>query len=230
MLNKSQVKYLASLLEDDFEKIFSGYRFKAHENNKIVVKYDEFKNNMELDDIRFHWLLGNNSYIAGGAVLAWIMSESFNNDTDFFFTNINSAKAFENLVEGYGFVESGNTNETRTYTYNEDSSIIQLVGINDPPRVGGYGHRMGGNLFMDPVDTLSKFDFTVSQFAVDCEYLYTFKQSMIDTITKSLYLVSDYTKKDRLNKYLAKGFNKMKTETYTRRPIAEYKTRNRNWY
>ena len=37
-----------------------------------------------LDDIRFHWMLSDSIYMAGGAVIAWIWPEAVNEDFDFY--------------------------------------------------------------------------------------------------------------------------------------------------
>jgi hypothetical protein len=220
MLNESQIEYLASLISNrnmliKHNDIVTGIKI-APNNKQLVIDYNEFKYNMGLKDIKFHWLLGKNSYIAGGAACAWVLSETFNTDTDLFFTNVESANALCNLIEGFNFYNILNTETTATYKYKyEDGTecLIQLIGVNDPPYEDIYYGVIGGKAFNLPFDTIKKFDFTVVQLAIDCDNIYTYSDCLYDLLTMSLNttgITNTFNIGFRTEKYLKKGFFKLK--------------------
>lgn len=181
----------------------------------IKINYEEFKNRLGLNDIRFHWLLSDNVYIAGGAVLSWVYPEISSGDTDFFFTNISAALRFDEFIRGYEFKLTKNSRYTKTYNY-KDQFDIQLVGINDPPIKSSFTKGIyGGRFFRMPIDTFKDFDFHASMFAVDCDYFYTRADAIESIISMDLTKNNkSHVNKNRFYKYVNKGFKPVKGVFY----------------
>src|SRR5574337_405011 len=130
MLNNSQIEYLTSLCELNVSK-YGNIIISAYTKNKsktIRCKYEDFKNALGLDDIRFHWMLTDKAYLAGGCCLNWIWGENKNEDIDFFFAHKTHAENFKNLIKNYGFEETCESKYALTFFNREEKIILQIIG------------------------------------------------------------------------------------------------------
>lgn len=171
-------------------------------NDNLRMRYNWIKANMELDDIRFHWLTTKNSFIAGGAVLNWMLQEENNEDTDFFCIDKETSERFDSVIKTY-FSFARETHCAKTYMGIEDGVILQTVGTTCSP----------GSFFGRPEEIIKRFDMDVCKFAVDSDTVYTTPSAIIDLISKSLHYNPDNQIKyitqssmQRLFKYSRKGF------------------------
>lgn len=200
-LDIKQLQYLCGLSDFDIcyiDGIMTG--IKPGKFKYIKVPYNEFRQNMGLDDLRFSWLLGHNNMIAGGSVLTWIFKRDNKSDWDFFFTNQESADNFKRIIEGFGFVETKESTYATTHFHPEDKVVIQVVGATNTDWADGRAYGT-------PHEVISRFDMGLCRFAVDCDFLYTTTDAIRDLITKSIRIYDN--KKliiDRLVKYRSKGF------------------------
>ena len=207
MLNGKQISYLIRLgdlnavVQDNAAVGLIPRKKLRH----IEVSYDDFKKAMGLDDIRFHWMLGPNVFLAGGAVLEWIDSEFASKDFDFYFTNKQSSLAFENLVLTYQFVKINSSSLTDTYK-TDDGAIIQLVGVNERETTNYYGEKVPREWMLVPKDALDRFDFHATQFAVDSDKFYTTNKALESLLSKLLTLNAEKTSERRYKRYIEKGF------------------------
>lgn len=196
MLTNKQVKYLCKV--SDLEpKIHNGIIYGVGSLNKdsknIVIPYDVFVSEMDLEHPRLHWLLSHNGFMAGGAVLSWLLQDNQNNDIDFFFRNHDAAINFANFITQYDFVETNDTDYAKTFFNEEEGIILQVVGAGNAE----YKKLTDGtqvSLFGTPQDVISTFDISVCQFALDCDNLYSNRNAISDLITRTLS-VSDIGKK-----------------------------------
>jgi len=205
MLSEEKARTLVGFIEKQKVKSWLAGIINLKKEDALKIDYKKFRDALGLEDLRFHWLTSENAYISGGAVIAWIDSSIVNEDTDFFFTNIDSALRFEKLIQGYECTKLKDSEITRTYTY--EDSVLQLVGINDPPRSGGYSSIIGGKAFCDPVTQMERFDFHASMFAVDCDYIYIVPDAIRSLISMKLTKSHNMTVSEgRFKKYIKKGF------------------------
>lgn len=192
MLTNKQVKYLCKV--SDLEpKIHNGIIYGVSKLNKdntnIVVPYDTFVKEMDLEYPRLHWLLSHNGFMAGGAVLSWLLQDNQNNDIDFFFKNKNAAADFASFITQYDFVETNDSKYAKTFFNEEGNIILQVVGSGDAE----YKNQPDGSkasLFGTPQEVINVFDISVCQFAIDCDNFYSNRSSILDVITKNLNIVS----------------------------------------
>ncbi len=204
MLNSYQIQYLAKLANLSLYYIddttISGVG-KAKSKVFIKCPYKNFKIGMGIDDIRFHWLLGDNNFMAGGNVLNWIWGENKNEDVDFFFKNAESAENFILFLESVGAKMTKETGYARTLFEEKSKAIIQVVG-NVSNSSLGVPHG-------DVSEILGSFDIEVCKFAVDLENVY-FTQTALQHLIRLQLETTDSIKLDkavyRINKYIKKGF------------------------
>jgi hypothetical protein len=174
----------------------------------ITIPYEQFKNHMGLEDIRFNWLLGKNNYMAGGLVLNWINSEQKNDDVDFYFFNPQAVENFEVLItELCGFKFTHRSNYAQTYYNPDTNTILQIVdGFIEEIQDGIKGERI---LIGEPKEVLSGFDFGLCRFAVDENNVFTSVYSIRDLLSKSIRLYKVWNSEQtaaRIMKYNKKGF------------------------
>lgn len=169
-------------------------------DKEIKYPYELFKENMGLDDIRLHWLLGHNNIIAGGSVLNWVWGEETHEDIDFFFRGKEYAETFKHFIKNIGFISSRTSAYAETFFNREGKLIVQVVGGKDTTKdFRAYG---------PPDMILENFDMHVCKFAVDCDYIYTTTRAIQDL----LKLTIDTTGHEkppfllRCLKYIKKGF------------------------
>lgn len=204
MLNNYQIQYLAKLTNLNLYYIddttISGIG-KSKNENIIKCPYENFKVGMGLSDIRFHWLLGDNNFMAGGNVLNWIWGENKNEDVDFFFKNAESAENFILFLESVGARMTKETGYARTLFEEKSKAIIQVVGNINNSAIGVPHGEIS--------EILGSFDIEVCKFAVDVENVY-FTQAAIQHLIRLQLETTESIKPDkaiyRINKYIKKGF------------------------
>jgi len=202
MLNQNQIKALAKIAGlrlnyiDDVPVSVLG-----SDDRYIQYPYEDFKSELELDDIRLQWLLGMDNFVAGGSVLNWIWGEDTNQDVDFFFRQGDKIDTFTAFIESIGFVYTRDTMYAKTYFEPNDNLVIQVVGHIDDSHTTFYS-------FGHPTQIIDRFDIHLCKFAVDKDYVYMSTQAVRDL----LKLTVDATGHEkplfinRLFKYIQKGF------------------------
>lgn len=201
MLNVDQIKFLSKVANIKVKMVGDiPISVKRISDREIKYPYELFKQNMGLDDIRLHWLLGHNNIIAGGSVLNWVWGEDTHEDIDFFFRGEEYAENFKLFIQNIGFVSSRISDYAETFFNREGKLIVQVVGgINSTKDFRAYG---------PPSMILENFDMHVCKFAVDCDYLYTTARAIQDL----LKLTIDTTGYEKIHflprclKYIKKGF------------------------
>lgn len=173
------------------------------DNEVLSYPYDNFKIGMGLEDMRFAWLLGENNFIAGGAVMNWVWQEGKNEDVDFFFKNRESADMFVTFLESIGSVEKKSTSYARTLFNKESKAIMQVVGPQENKPVGPVA-------FGTVEETISRFDIDVCKFAIDVDNIYFTQGAILDLIRLTIE-ANDSMRAEtavyRISKYLKKGFH-----------------------
>lgn len=199
MLNTAQIEYLAGLSGCRIIKINQEpvSIVRPDKNRKIVVPYENFKNNMGLEDLDWQVLCGQYNMIGGGAALNWVWQEEKNEDIDFFFLNNEGKRVFASFISApsFGFHCSRETGYADTYFNAERNITFQLVSLH-------YG---------TPFEILAHFDFGVCKWIVDADNLYTYAHTISDLLAMRL---SDTNNKTgikgsfvaRVLKYYRKGF------------------------
>jgi hypothetical protein len=177
-------------------------------HREIKYPYEQFREEMGLEDLRLNWLLGNNNMIAGGSVLNWIWGENTHGDIDFFFKDEEYADIFVQFIKGIGFKLTSETGYAATYFEPLQGVILQVIGN---PERSSYSQQGAKNKFTAygiPQEVIDNFDFHVCKFAVDADYLYTTSRAIQDL----LKLTIDNTGNEknyfltRVLKYNRKGF------------------------
>lgn len=161
-------------------------------DNFYRCSYDDAKKAMGAEDMRFHWLLTEKLYMAGGSVLNWVWGENKNEDFDFFLTEPNIDFALLNFIKEIGFVKVNKTHYADTYS-DKNNTLVQIVNLQ-------YG---------TPEKILSNFDINVCRFAVSSEYFYTTRRAVIDLLSMTITLGAKSNNNkaiSRLLKYSRKGF------------------------
>ena len=214
MLNNEQCKILARYAE---LKIISDNGLmcsvgEADKNALIKIRLEEFVDRMQLEPMRLSWLLGNNNYIAGGAVLNWILQENKNEDIDFFVKDEEAANMFISFILGLGFVFSSNSGYATTFFNSETGLILQVI------------RRFMGS----PERIISTFDINLCKFAIDADHLYTQRYAVLDLLSNMIRINDNHTTKfnilDRVLKYQRKGFfipNSLRKRLYYKEPVKE---------
>jgi hypothetical protein len=225
MLNNSQVKFLSEMCNLNIHKygdVVISVNDRSNKNKVIKHNYEDFKNNMGLDDIRFHWLLSNKTYISGGSALNWIWGEHKNEDFDFFFINNETAQNFKMLIANYGFEETCESKYALTFFNREEKIILQIIGSQGK---GKPDEKFNGFIpFGTPEETIQRFDINVCRFAVDGEFVYTTVGAVLDLINRVVKITEEkYNTKERITKYNQKGF-------FLPNPEAQPKEDTSGWY
>jgi len=190
MLTQEQVKFLCYVSDLELKKhnnIPYGVYKKETTYKDVLVPYNEFKKLMGLEDPRLHWLLSYNGFMAGGAVLAWLLQDDSGNDIDFFFRNKDAANSFSLFIGQYDFVETNDTTYAKTYFNYEESVILQVVGGGEAENKKLHDGT-AVSLFGSPMEIINNFDISVCKFAVDCDNFYSNRNAIADLITRTLHL------------------------------------------
>jgi hypothetical protein len=208
MLNETQVAYLMSLASfDRLESNGVTYAFVPRSSGVVQVNYPDFKAAMGLDDIRFHWMLGERNHLAGGSVLAWVTSETNTGDWDLFFEDKDSADGFARFIESYGF-KMFNESRYALSCYNYDERVmVQLVGAGTG--ISYWDGMLSSNrkLFGSPLDVIEGFDISVCKWAVSSDYVFATVEAIRDTITRSIRVANNTPGIERrMIKYRVKGY------------------------
>lgn len=198
MLSSRQIKYLAQAA--NINLVLSGntpIAVSRTSDYNIKVPYQQFAGQMGLDDIRLHWLLGQQNMMAGGAVLNWVWGEERHEDIDFFFESPDGRNDFKLFIENIGFKLSRVSGYAETFFSAESGMIIQLVG-RDADKDSYFG---------DVTTVIGAFDMYVCRWAVDADHVYFTSRAVQDL----LRLVIDTTGKEKETGYLRqRGFKYMR--------------------
>ena len=206
-------------------------------HREIKYPYEQFREEMGLEDLRLNWLLGTNNMIAGGSVLNWIWGENTHGDIDFFFKDEEYADIFVQFIKGIGFQLTLETGYAATYFEPLQCVILQVVGNPDRTPINPYAQAVEKNSFEaygTPQEVLENFDFHVCKFAVDSDYIYTTSRAIQDL----LKLIIDNTGKEkyyfvsRILKYNRKGFflsPKIKRDITYAKPVQDKNEDNFDW-
>lgn len=223
MLNNQQVIFLADIADLSIHRVDGvpvAIGVNTNHDDKVhSVEYKYFREQMGLEDLRFHWLLGEKNYIAGGSVLNWIWQENTQEDTDFFFEDKDSADTFAYFLESIGLKETKNSGYARTFFSQENGAIIQVVGGRDSgerspmgnmytPAPPGFPKPLDLNYGTTP-DILGRFDIELCKFATDADYVYFTSNSVSDLIRLEIETTESMKEESavyRLTKYIRKGF------------------------
>ena len=228
MLNKSQIQFLANKAQLDVythDGIITGVNNRQHRSASIWCPYEEFKNGLGREDIRFHWLLSDKAYLAGGSCLNWVWGENKNEDYDLFFTNADTLENVYRWIVNFGFEETLNTKYARTMFNKEAKVAIQLVGNKDVEHWGDIGEELRFVSFDRPTKTIGRFDLDVCKFAVDVNAVYFTVGAVLDLLNLTINAkITKNSTHDRILKYNRKGFYIPKIEE-----VMENATRN-EWF
>lgn len=160
----------------------------------IAIPYEDFKKEMSLSDMRFHFLLGKKNYLAGGSVLDWINGDKVHNDYDMFFENYGeSAVAMKSILESLGLKSVGSSGYAESFVSPEDNTIIQLV------------YFISGHI----EDILSGFDMSICSFAIGSDSIYTTDKAIYDLATRRIAkqtAVTGSTNDIRMVKYYKRNY------------------------
>lgn len=204
MLSNYQVEYLAKKAELKVHWLDNNTPIGIGRGSDDIVcyPYEDFKLGMGLEDIRFHWLLGDNNFIAGGSVLNWVWQESKNEDTDFFFKTPESSETFMLFLESVGVKKTKETGYAKTLFDSDSNAIIQVVGNRN------LENNDTGAFYGDVYHILKRFDIELCKFAVDIDNVYFTRRAIQNLISLQLEATDFLESKSiyRIEKYLRKGF------------------------
>jgi hypothetical protein len=204
-MNNAQVEYLTSLAGFEVARVDGTViSFKPRPSKCIVVPYDQFKAAMGLEDIRFHWLLGQRNMLAGGSVLAWITDQPNTGDYDLFFTNKTNADDFERFILAFDFKVARESKYALTLFSYESNATLQIVGGGER---ANYYDSLDRKLFGTPQEVLEGFDIGLCKMAVTADHVYLAPQAIRDLLSKSARAEGDTSQiENRLIKYCVKGY------------------------
>lgn len=152
-------------------------------------------NNLILGELRKN---GINCWIAGGVLRDYFIEKPLNSDCDIFFPNIeeyNKAKKYF-LSKGYGVIWESNNG----MKVNNKGKTFDLVKI----------------FAKSPLDTVARFDFTISMLATDGKDIFYGKNALKDLQDRKLVIntvVNPLSTLKRVLKHYKKGFTMSAEET-----------------
>ena len=153
-----------------------------HELFKVLNKLPDF--------------IPNDMWLAGGAIRRTLMGMDLNSDYDFFFRSEDTLVRYAKALEKKGAKKTKQTEHQITYVIDIDNKprTIQLIKI---------------KYYLSAEEVIDTFDFTITQFAYDGEYLYCGDYSLWDLGRKRLALhklTYGVATMRRLLKYTNQGF------------------------
>jgi len=119
-------------------------------------------------------------WLAGGMIRRWVAEEEMNSDFDLFFRTVDDKLACEQALAAAGYKEIFRCPEDKLTTFALER------GQAEPIRV----QCISNQYYTGPEHTIDTFDFTVSQFALDRNSLYTGSLSLLHLHSKVLSLHS----------------------------------------
>lgn len=138
-------------------------------------------------------LIGSGVYCAGGAARSFVSGEPIR-DYDLFFKNADELRYVRNFFKSRNALLKFECPEGKMFSYVYQGIKVQLVC---------------SSFYKDINELLSSFDFTVTQFAFDDQYFYTYYKSLYDCKHKRLRLNKlsfPSASIKRIHKYITYGY------------------------